>query len=110
MVKLQHANLLQDLSGLGKFDAVFCRNVLIYFEAPTKSEVLGRIRAMMPDDGHLFLGAAETVVGISDSFKTIPGERGVYATDTATAATAAATAAAAVVPKPAAAPPITKSA
>ncbi|MDA0653326.1 MAG: protein-glutamate O-methyltransferase CheR [Proteobacteria bacterium] len=106
MVQLHHANLLQDLSRLGKFDAVFCRNVLIYFEAPTKAQVLGRIRAMMPDDGYLFLGAAETVVGISDSFKTISGERGVYATDTATAMVAAA---AAAVPKPAA-PPIAKSA
>ena len=84
-VQLHQANLLQDLSRFGKFDAVFCRNVLIYFEAPTKADVLGRIRSMMADDGYLFLGAAETVVGVSDSFKTIPGERGVYATDSAPA-------------------------
>lgn len=82
-MQLHHANLLQDLGRFGKFDAVFCRNVLIYFEAPTKAEVLGRLRSMMPDDGYLFLGAAETVVGISDKFKTIQGERGVYATDNA---------------------------
>jgi chemotaxis protein methyltransferase CheR len=82
-VQLHHANLLQDLSKFGMFDVVFCRNVLIYFEAPTKSEVLGRIRAVMPEDGFLFLGAAETVVGISNKFKTIQGERGVYATDEA---------------------------
>ncbi len=84
-VQLHHANLLQDLSRYGKFDVVFCRNVLIYFEAPTKAEVLGRIRSMMSDDGYLFLGAAETVVGISDRFKTLQGERGVYATDSAAA-------------------------
>ena len=99
-VQLQHANLLQDLSRFGKFDIVFCRNVLIYFEAPTKAEVLGRIRTMMPDDGYLFLGAAETVVGISDKFKTIQGERGVYSTDKAPD----------VVSTPAAPPPIAKSA
>ena len=87
-VQLKHANLLQDLRGLGKFDIVFCRNVLIYFDAPTKSEVLNRIRSMMPGDGYLFLGAAETVVGISDRFKTIPGERGVYAADAAATAPA----------------------
>jgi chemotaxis protein methyltransferase CheR len=84
-VQLHRANLLQDLGKFGKFDVVFCRNVLIYFEAPTKAEVLGRIRTMMPGDGHLFLGAAETVVGISDKFKTIQGERGVYCTDSAAA-------------------------
>lgn len=97
-VQLQKANLLEDLNKFGKFDIVFCRNVLIYFEAPTKSEVLSRIRTMMPNDGYLFLGAAETVVGISDKFKTIAGERGVYATDLAAD------------PAPVAAPPIAKSA
>ena len=90
-VQLQHANLLQDLRRFGMFDAVFCRNVLIYFEAATKAEVLGRIREIMPNDGYLFLGAAETVVGISDKFKTIQGERGVYATDGAADARAAGT-------------------
>ena len=88
-VQLHQANLLRDLSRFGKFDVVICRNVLIYFESPTKAAVLGRIRSMMPNDGYLFLGAAETVVGISDSFKTIQGERGVYATDGAAASAAA---------------------
>ena len=87
-VQLHHANLMQDLNRFGKFDVVFCRNVLIYFETPTKAEVLGRIRSMMPGDGYLFLGAAETVVGISDRFKTIKGERGVYATESGTVAAA----------------------
>jgi chemotaxis protein methyltransferase CheR len=89
MVQLHHANLLKDLSRFGEFDSVFCRNVLIYFEAPTKVEVLGRIRSTMPNDGYLFLGAAETVLGVSDSFKPIPGEQGVYATGSAAAPSAA---------------------
>jgi chemotaxis protein methyltransferase CheR len=77
-VDYRQANLLRDMSGLGRFDIVFCRNVLIYFDQPTKSEVLERIRRMMPDDGYLFLGGAETVIGVTDSFETVKGERGVY--------------------------------
>jgi chemotaxis protein methyltransferase CheR len=60
---------------------VFCRNVLIYFERDTKSEVLARISNQMPDQGVLFLGGAETVLGVSDEFKPIPGQRGVYMID-----------------------------
>ena len=60
-------NLLDNPAALGKFDVVFCRNVLIYFDQETKGQVLDRIAALMPDDGLLFLGGAETVLGISDS-------------------------------------------
>ena len=62
-------NLLDDPTPLGRFDVVFCRNVLIYFEPATKAAVLERIVKLMPDDGFLSLGAAETVVGISDAFR-----------------------------------------
>ncbi len=62
-------NLLDDPAPLGRFDIVFCRNVLIYFEPDTKAAVLERIVKIMPDDGFLSLGAAETVVGISDAFR-----------------------------------------
>ena len=48
---------------------MFCRNVLIYFDQPTKTGVLNRIARQMPDDGFLVLGAAETVVGLTDAFK-----------------------------------------
>jgi chemotaxis protein methyltransferase CheR len=66
-----------DLSGNGVFDIVFCRNVLIYFDAPTKSRVLKSIASVMAPDGTLILGGAETVMGISDEFK--PGtEHGYY--------------------------------
>ena len=78
MVSFQQANLLQDLSRFGKFDVVFCRNVLIYFDGPTKTDVLNRIRRMMPKDGILYLGGAESVLGITEAFTTLPGERGVY--------------------------------
>lgn len=74
----KYFNLLDNPSVLGKFDVVFCRNVLIYFDQETKGQVLDRIATMMPDDGLLFLGGAETVLGISDSFKPVPGARGIY--------------------------------
>lgn len=78
MVTYKEYNLLNDLQALGKFDVVFCRNVLIYFDQETKSSVLDQISRLMPDDGVLFLGGAETVLGISEKFKPIPGFRGVY--------------------------------
>jgi chemotaxis protein methyltransferase CheR len=78
MISFHQANLLQDLSRFGRFDIVFCRNVLIYFDGPTKTDVLNRIRRMMPKDGILYLGGAESVLGITEAFTTLPGERGVY--------------------------------
>ncbi len=78
MVTYKEYNLLNDLKPLGYFDVVFCRNVLIYFDRETKSMVLDNIANLMPDDGILFLGGAETVLGISERFKPIPEQRGVY--------------------------------
>ncbi|MBF0269013.1 MAG: protein-glutamate O-methyltransferase [Alphaproteobacteria bacterium] len=78
MVQYREWNLLTDLKALGQFDVVFCRNVLIYFDQPTKTRVLGNIAGLMPDDGFLYLGGAETVLGISDKFKPIPNQRGIY--------------------------------
>jgi chemotaxis protein methyltransferase CheR len=78
MVQFRPFNLLHDFSQLGHFDLVFCRNVLIYFDQETKSNVLGRIGRVMAPDGYLVLGAAETVVGLTDSFKPLPDRRGVY--------------------------------
>ena len=78
MVKYKPFNLLDDPGALGRFDVVFCRNVLIYFDQETKGKVLDRVAKIMPDDGFLYLGGAETVLGICDSFEVIPGQRGVY--------------------------------
>lgn len=79
MVSFRTANLLQDLSVLGQFDIVFCRNVLIYFDVPTKAKVLAAIKAQMKPDSVLFLGGAETVIGITDIFKPVSDLKGVYA-------------------------------
>ncbi|HYB09161.1 MAG TPA: CheR family methyltransferase [Alphaproteobacteria bacterium] len=78
MVQFREFNLLDDPCALGTFDVVFCRNVLIYFDQATKSDVLQRIRRVMTDDGFLYLGGAETVLGITDRFHPISGERGIY--------------------------------
>ena len=81
MVQYKELNLLGEFQGLGQFDVVYCRNVLIYFDQPTKTKVLAKIAKTMADDGVLYLGGAETVLGISDRFKAIPGQRGIYAVE-----------------------------
>jgi len=79
MVQYRAFNLLQDFSRLGPFDLVFCRNVLIYFDQSTKVDVLERLATVTEPDGYLILGAAETVVGLTDRFKPVPDQRGLYA-------------------------------
>lgn len=78
MVTFREFNLLSDLGPLGQFDIVFCRNVLIYFDQPTKGKVLDNIARIMPPDGVLYLGGAETVLGITDRFRPVDGQRGLY--------------------------------
>jgi chemotaxis protein methyltransferase CheR len=78
MVQFRTLNLLHDFSPLGQFDLVFCRNVLIYFDQETKIGVFNRIVKQMPDDSYLVLGAAETVIGLTDVFKPVADKRGLY--------------------------------
>jgi chemotaxis protein methyltransferase CheR len=78
MVQHRQLNLLHDFSQLGTFDVIFCRNVLIYFDQDTKVNVFGRLARSMEADGFLALGAAETVVGLTDVFKPFPDKRGLY--------------------------------
>jgi chemotaxis protein methyltransferase CheR len=78
MVQYKQLNLLQDFSHLGTFDVIFCRNVLIYFDQDTKAGIFERVGKMLESDGVLLLGAAESVVGISDAFKPYPDRRGLY--------------------------------
>ena len=78
MVQFRPFNLLEDMGQLGRFDVVFCRNVLIYFDQPTKAAVLNKIGRQMAPDGYLYLGGAETVLGISDRLQPVPENRGIY--------------------------------
>lgn len=78
IVRFEERNLLGDLSALGQFDVIFCRNVLIYFDAPTKTRVLEALTRRLATGGVLYLGGAETVFGLTDRLMPIPGERGAY--------------------------------
>jgi len=78
MVQHRQLNLLHDFSQLGTFDIVFCRNVLIYFDQETKANIFERMSRMLEPDGVLALGAAESVVGITNAFKPYPDRRGLY--------------------------------
>ena len=79
MITFKNFNLLDPMTSLGQFDVVFCRNVLIYFDIPTKAKVLEGISRQMSRDGYLFLGGAETVLGVTDKFSSIKDVRGLYA-------------------------------
>jgi chemotaxis protein methyltransferase CheR len=92
MVEYRSMNLLDNFIGMHNYDVVFCRNVLIYFEPELKTKVLEKIRKSMHVDGVLFLGAAETVLGITDKFKPVTGSRGMYRTADGLAAQALRTA------------------
>jgi chemotaxis protein methyltransferase CheR len=86
MVQHRQLNLLHDFAQLGTFDIIFCRNVLIYFDQDTKINIFNRLCRIMEPDGFLVLGAAETVVGLTDAFKPYPDKRGLYRPNDARAA------------------------
>lgn len=78
MVSFRAHNLIESAAHLGVFDVVFCRNVLIYFDQPTKARALDVIARQMAGDGALFLGSADSVVGVSERFVAEAGARGVF--------------------------------
>lgn len=80
MVEFKKFNLLDNplASGLFGFDVIFCRNVLIYFDEPTRARVLASLAGALRPGGYLLLGGAETVVGFSDAFSLVRGERGLF--------------------------------
>lgn len=89
MIRFETGNLLEDFSRYGQLDIIFCRNVLIYFDVESKAKVLNRLAAQLAPDGYLVLGAAETVVGLTDSLKPVAGHRGLYVRNGATPAASA---------------------
>lgn len=82
MVTFREMNLASSWPPLGTFDVVFLRNVLIYFDVPTKKSILSRVLGVLEPDGYLFLGAAETTMNLEPRFARMPLERsGCYRVD-----------------------------
>lgn len=71
LVAIQPLNLLHDWPMQGKFDAIFCRNVVIYFDKPTKQRLFSRYAGMLESRGYLFLGHSESMYGLSEDFDLI---------------------------------------
>lgn len=69
MVKFQQFDLRSSMRSLGPFDVVFCRNVLIYFDVPTKAKIINEIHGTLFRGGHLFLGSTETSLPLGDLFE-----------------------------------------
>jgi chemotaxis protein methyltransferase CheR len=78
LVTFSRVNLLDSLYALGTFDVIFCRNVLIYFDADNKAKVLQKLSALLPSDGAIMLGAAESISGAEAVLKMEKCPRGLY--------------------------------
>ncbi|WP_220813447.1 protein-glutamate O-methyltransferase CheR [Pseudomonas paralcaligenes] len=76
-VEFRALNLLESYAVLGKFDVVFCRNVLIYFSADVKKDILTRIHATLKPGGYLFLGASEALNGLPDLYQMVQCSPGI---------------------------------
>ena len=72
MVSFQQLNLFDPFARLGQFDVIFCRNVLIYFNTAAKADILNRMSRQLASDGYLILGAAETVLGLTEAYARTP--------------------------------------
>lgn len=79
MVRWRRINLMADLGPLGRFDVIFCRNVITSFDEPTRGRVLDQLANALPQDGWLVLGIDETLGGESERLKPVAGRRGIYA-------------------------------
>lgn len=78
MVSFAPGNLLTSFATMGKFDIIFCRNVLIYFDEKTKSDVFDRMAAILNPPGYLFLGGAESTLGLTKKFVPMAEHRGLF--------------------------------
>ena len=78
-VRWRRVNLLADLTGLGQFDVIFCRNVISSFDREVARRVLEQLAAALPEDGRLILGIEETASDYTDALRPVQGRRGVYA-------------------------------
>jgi len=77
-VTFRPLNLLSDFRALGRFDIIFCRNVLIYFDAARKVDILGRMTRSLASDGYMLLGASESLIGLKTDLISHPEHRGIF--------------------------------
>jgi chemotaxis protein methyltransferase CheR len=77
LVNFKLFNLLDHYGSMGKFDVIFCRNVLIYFSPQVKSKIINQLAQSLNPNGYLFLGASESVSGLTDRFDMERHERGI---------------------------------
>lgn len=78
MVAFERRNLLQPFVGLGPFDIIFCRNVAIYFDSPRRQDLFHRLAALLPSDGYLLVGSAESLLDLGPRFTPLNHCRGTY--------------------------------
>lgn len=71
LVTFRPQNLMESYSLLGRFDVIFCRNVLIYFSSEMKSKVLNQMASCLNPGGYLLLGASESLTGLTDRFEMV---------------------------------------
>lgn len=76
-VRFTQGNLLSSYAALGRFDVIFCRNVLIYFSSESKVDIIRRMAAILNPGGYLLLGAAEAITQYSDAFDMVRCNPGV---------------------------------
>jgi chemotaxis protein methyltransferase CheR len=77
-ITFQRFNVLDETAGLGTFDLILCRNLLIYFDETQKRQTLQKLSQRLAPEGYLILGAAETVIGLSTAFEYHNTERALY--------------------------------
>ncbi len=77
-VSYRYANLLEPFLGMGMFDLILCRNVLIYFDEPTKRDIVDRMARILNPGGILMLGSTESLMGVTNMFKQLDDQRGLH--------------------------------
>ncbi len=78
ITRFKQLNLLDSYASLGRFDIIFCRNVLIYFSDEVKKQILQKIAACLQDGGILFLGASESIADLTDILTPVRSSPGLY--------------------------------
>jgi len=86
-IEFRTFNMLDEFAGLGRFDVIFCRNLLIYFDEARKRDILQRLCRALAPDGYLFLGAAETVIGLTQDLVPHASAKALYVPRTSQDAT-----------------------